>query len=180
MFKESLRIQKNICIKQRWTFSAQATTNQSMSASSTDSFPTHSRNAMLTDDIFQGDWFRTKSSVVNHFGKSRPQCFEYCIPPRVGWGIPKSSVQLSPLPLPTSLYLGPVHGEPEHFGDYVTICVPSHRVENKLCWINVRKGNVIFADQVTEHEIAHWLQRGWVNRYLDTSWMDDQTSLART
>jgi hypothetical protein len=145
-----------------------------MSASSQDTFPGQTRKAMLTDKICQGDWFKTKSTVRNQFGKHRPQCYEYSIPPRLGWGAPKSAIQVSHLPLPTSHYMGPVHGEPEYFGDYVTICVPSHRVANTLCWVNVRKGDITFADKVPARERLQWQSKGWENRYLASFWDDEE------
>ena len=139
------------------------------SASSTDSFFTITSQSMVFQDgIYEGDWFRTKSTVTNHFGAHRPQCFEYCVPPEIGWGFNKRQIQLCHKPLPTSQYFGPVHGEPEHFCGYVTVCVPSHVIDDRLCWINVSKGKVAFADKVTAHELQQWYQWGWQNHYLSS------------
>ena len=74
-----------------------------------------------------------------------------------------------------------MHGEPEYFGGYVTVRVPSHMVDDRLCWINVSKGNVTFADKVTAHELQLWYQRGWENYYLSSVDHDDANGVpART
>ena len=70
-------------------------------------------------------------------------------------------------PLPPQIYIGPVHGAPEVFRDYVTVRVPSYWDPEVLCWVNVRKGEVNFAEKVRDSEVRAWKQRGWVNRIRD-------------
>ena len=62
-----------------------------------------------------------------------------------------------------------MHGEPEHFNGYVTVRVPSFWEANRLCWVNVSKGNVTFADQVNAQEMHRWKTKGWVNVFHEDS-----------
>ena len=123
--------------------------------------------------IHEGDWFITKRSTQNRHGHSRPQCFEYRLNPRDGWGIPANELKVRNgeghvEPLPCSTYIGPVHGEPEEFNGYITVRVPSYWNREELVWVNVRRDNVDFADRVTDKVRRRWTNRGWTNWiYLD-------------
>ena len=74
--------------------------------------------------IREGDWFVTKDSKYNKGGTRRPECYEYCLKPKDGWGLPAGQVKVSKEPLPLSTYIGPVHGRPEYYNGYVTVRVP--------------------------------------------------------
>ena len=96
-------------------------------------------------------------------GRERPQCFEYVVKPEEGWGRPAHELQIRPYPLPVSTYIGPVHGEPEHYRGYVTVRVPSFWEPHRLCWVNVSRDHIAFAEQVPDNELRRWKRRGWSN-----------------
>ena len=122
----------------------------------------HDRN-LTPLQIHDGDWFKTFHSLYNARGGPRPQCFEYAFPPRVAWGLPADEVKINLQPLPLSTYIGPVHGSAEHFRGYVTVCVPSFWQPDRLCWVNVRKDHIAFAQKVPTNEVRQWSLNGWNN-----------------
>ena len=77
--------------------------------------------------------------------------------------MPSSSVMISPNPLPVSLYMGPVHGKPEKWGGYITVRVPSYWKPGWLCWVNVAKDDIAFADKVPDEVVEKWRETGWTN-----------------
>ena len=116
---------------------------------------------MANWEIRKGDWFKTKDTTHTREGRARPQCFEYSVKPAVGWGTPAHLLKIRPDALPPSTYIGPVHGEPEHYNGYVTVRVPSFWEPHRLCWVNVSKGNQKFADKVPQEEVDRWAAAGW-------------------
>jgi hypothetical protein len=75
-------------------------------------------------------------------------------------------------PLPTSTYIGPVHGQPEYFNGYCTVRVPSFYPlpgqRSPLVWVNIGKDKISFADKVSDTTVQSWKQSGWTNNiYLD-------------
>ena len=101
--------------------------------------------------IREGDWFVTR----------RPECYEYCLKPKDGWGLPAGQVKVSKEPLPLSTYIGPVHGRPEYYNGYVTVRVPSFWQRDRLVWVNVGRHNVEFANKVPDDEVDRWKANGW-------------------
>ena len=117
-----------------------------------------------TKEIREGDWFVTKDTKFNQNGMKRPECFEYWVKPKDGWGRPAKDLKVSLEPLPVSTYIGPVHGEPEFYKGSVTVRVPSFWEKNRLVWVNVAKDRINFATKVPDDEVARWRANGWSTR----------------
>ena len=114
--------------------------------------------------IQEGDWFVTKRTAHDHRNKPRPRCFEYCVKPAEGWGLPAETCKVSLEPLPLGSYTGPVHGKAEYFKWYTTVRVPS-RSSAMLVWVNISWHNVQFAQKADGCTIRKWKQKGWRDHF---------------
>ena len=111
------------------------------------------RNVAAKHWIREGDWFITNATRKNMYGGNRPQCFEYIVKPKDGWGLPASQVKVCLEPLPLSTHIGPVHGDPEEYNGYVIVRVPSFWQSDRLVWVNVAKDNTAFAQKVPDDKV---------------------------